>query len=334
MLYPSIGQPLLNLIKDASHVMIASHKRPDADCAYSSMALDLILRSMGKKTMMVNEGPFNRSEVLPCAASFYSSPTEDFLASDPLVVIVDCSDAQRVGTAFGAADLSKLKVVILDHHSSHDPDFGDAVYRIPESVSTTLIIYQLSKALGVTISKECAQYILRGFITDSGGFRFIDSKQNETFFLIAELTNAYGLCVSYEYEYIFSRQSMAVNRFLSKLMDRSRFFHEGRLAISFEYESDAAEYEGNPAPTDDYFARMFLVQGVQAVVMLRYLEPNRTNLSFRSSHRSGIDVGAIASEFPGKFNGGGHVHASGADVAMDMETALNAVVNSMNGCFN
>lgn len=326
-LYPPVGQDVLDLISQANHIIIAGHKKPDGDCIYSCMALDRIFASMGKKTVMVNEGPFNKSEVAPCASSFLPSVPDAFWAERPLVVIVDCSDLQRVGSALDPEKCKGLKTVVLDHHSSHDSNFGDSVYRVPDSISTTLIVYKLAEALGVSLSKECAQYIFRGFITDSGCFKFLDSKQNESYKIISALMNEHCICTSYEYEYLYNRESMAVNRFLSKLMDRCQLFYDGRLAISFETEQDASDFPGISAPTDDLYARMFLVQGVEAVVMVNFVEPLRTNLGFRSSHRSGIDVGSIAASMPGKFNGGGHFHASGADVAFSIDDTLKQLLD-------
>ena len=61
----------------------------------------------------------------------------------------------------------------IDHHPDH-ARFGDINCVVPDSPSSTLLVYELIKEAGVKISSDMAINLLTGFVTDTGGFQFVD----------------------------------------------------------------------------------------------------------------------------------------------------------------
>ena len=49
-IFPQCDERLLDAIRNASRAVIVSHRNPDGDAIASTLAMDAILRKMGKKT--------------------------------------------------------------------------------------------------------------------------------------------------------------------------------------------------------------------------------------------------------------------------------------------
>ena len=62
---------ILNAIRKHKSFLIASHASPDADAVASSLAMAALLKSMGKKVVVVNEDPLSQwLTFLPLAKLF------------------------------------------------------------------------------------------------------------------------------------------------------------------------------------------------------------------------------------------------------------------------
>ena len=73
---------------------------------------------------------------------------------------------------------------------------------------------------------------------------------------------------------------------------------------------------GDERLSDGVYATLLEAENVKAVIFLKE-KPDSVEIGFRSKHHSGIDVGALASE----FGGGGHMHAAGASISASAEEA-------------
>ncbi len=84
------------------------------------------------------------------------------------LIVVDCSDAQRVGSILEHG----VKVdLVVDHHKSH-LDFGEIDYVEAESEATALMLVEKLPGLGgLEITKDVAVCLMTGLLTDTLGFR-------------------------------------------------------------------------------------------------------------------------------------------------------------------
>jgi phosphoesterase RecJ-like protein len=304
--YPPIDEEILALLRDREEFIVIGHISPDGDCLSSQMAMNSMLLKMGKTVHMANAGPFDRSEISHLRSDFLNHIDDELKQRDPLVVVVDCSSPERIGHL--ADEIGGLTTVVFDHHSSGE-QFGTYRYIVPRSVSTTLIIMQLYKALDVEISQEIAEHLFFGFATDSGFFRFINAYRGETLRLVAELVDL-GVSPNVMNDRMTGGKSFGYIKYLGKLIDRSESLLDGKVMVSSSWLEDSKQYITTDKPSDSLYTMLLSVQGVEVVLFFKELEGGRTEVGFRSSHQSSINVGALAES----FGGGGHKKAAGATV--------------------
>nr|WP_319474565.1 DHH family phosphoesterase [uncultured Sphaerochaeta sp.] len=304
--YPPIDEEILALLREREEFVVIGHVSPDGDCLSSQMAMNSMLLKMGKNVQMANAGPFDRSEISHLRSDFLNHIDDELKQRDPLIVVVDCSSPERIGHL--ADEIKGLTTVVFDHHSSGE-QFGTYRYIVPRSVSTTLIIMQLYKALDVEISQEIAEHLFFGFATDSGFFRFINAYRGETLRLAAELVDL-GVSPNVMNDRMTGGKSFGYIKYLGKLIDRSESLFDGKVMISSSCLEDSKQYITTDKPSDSLYTMLLSVQGVEVVLFFKELEGERTEVGFRSSHQSSINVGALAES----FGGGGHKKAAGATV--------------------
>ncbi len=236
--------------------------------------------------------------------------------------MVDCSSPERIGHL--AKEIEGLTSVVFDHHSSGE-QFGTYRYIVPRSVSTTLIIMQLYKALDVEISQEIAEHLFFGFATDSGFFRFINAYRGETLRLAAELVDLGGVSPpNVMNDRMTGGKSLGISS-TCKLIDRSESLFDGKVMISTSCLEDNKQYITTDKPSDSLYTMLLSVQGVEVVLFFKELEGEKTEIGFRSSHQSSINVGALAET----FGGGGHKKAAGATVNKPIKEAKRLLLEAV-----
>ncbi len=304
--YPPIDEKILQLIRTNDNFVVIGHVSPDGDCLSSQMAMYSLLLKMGKNVQMANAGPFDRSEITHLRADFLSHIDEQLHSLNPLVIVVDCSTLDRIGHL--AQEIEGLITIVFDHHSSGEP-FGTYRYIVPRSVSTTLIVMQLYKALDVELSQEIAEHLFFGFATDSGFFRFLNAYRGETLRLVAELIDL-GVSPNTMYDRMTGGKSLGYVKYLGKLIDRSKSLLDGKLMVSYSCLEDSKTFITTDKPSDSLYSMLLAVKGVEVVLFFKQVSETTTEVGFRASHQSTVDVGELA----GRFGGGGHKKAAGLTI--------------------
>jgi len=115
-------------------------------------------------------------------------------------------------------------------------------------------------------------------------------------------------------------------RYLGTLIDRSEQFLDGRIICTYAYLKDTGTF-GDDKPSDLFYSQMLSVKGAEAVLLFKEKEDGKTEVGLRSSHSSLIDVGLLAAE----FGGGGHKHASGMTVPLDIPAIQTKLLKKIEG---
>jgi phosphoesterase RecJ-like protein len=307
---PAYPATIIDLITRSENVIIAGHVSPDGDCLSSQIALGKMLSAMGKKVVLANVGPFERTEITKWKKFFVQEVTKEMKADNPLLIVTDCSTSDRIGALY--QQTKGLKTVIIDHHASGEP-FGDERFIVPTCPATSLLIQHLYHAMGQPISKDAASFIFFGFATDTGYFRFINAGQGFTMDFVSELVDL-GVSPNAVYMKMTGGKKLEYIHYLGALIQRSEPFLEGKVMCSSCYQKDKELY-GEDRPSDLFYSQMLSVDGVEVVMLFKELPEGKTEVGFRSSHDSVVDVGILAAT----YGGGGHKHASGVTVARSIE---------------
>lgn len=305
--YP-IPEQLITTILQSTRFVVCGHMRPDGDCAYSVMAMGNLLKQLNKEYILVNEGNFLKAEISDFEKKLQKDIPQSWLNKETVGIIVDCSTKDRLGCY--AESFERFTTLILDHHSSGFTK-NQTNYIVPESPSTTLIVYKLFKALNLEITLDTAQMLFRGFVTDSGFFKFLGANSQESFEIVADLVRI-GVNPAEEYAYISGNKPLNGVKFLSQLIQRTETYFNGKLVISHEEPSDLQEFGEQSLTADSYYAQMLAVKDVEAVALLKISNKidNAVEVGLRASHNSKIDAGEIAT----LHGGGGHMKAAGVTI--------------------
>ncbi|MDI6871589.1 MAG: bifunctional oligoribonuclease/PAP phosphatase NrnA [Bacillota bacterium] len=305
--------------------IVTSHVHPDGDAVGSVLAMGWILRQLRKEVRLL------LPERVPAAYTFLpgqelievagpAGPAEDAEGERPLwpaeaVVVVDCSDADRLGPVQkllppGAA------VITVDHHLQNE--FGEPRYVRTEAAATGELLYELIRELGLQLDCDTATCLYTALLTDTGSFRFANTTA-ETLHIAADLLHL-GVSPSCVAEQVYDVRPLGALRLLAEALATLRVTPCGRVAW-LEMDEGMLERHGvDASETEGIVNYARTIAGVKIGALFRGVGPSLTRVSWRS--RPGYDVARLA----GRFGGGGHVNAAGCDIPLPVPEAVKAGV--------
>jgi len=302
---------IINHIKKANHILLASHSDPDGDAVGSLLALGIAIGRRSQKTTIYNASP------IPAVYRFLPSVErivrhiKKANAYD-LALIMDCGDLPRIGEA--STTVSQIPVVInIDHHISNT-GFGDIQLIDPLACSTAEIVYRLIKALDVPLNKAIATSLYTGILTDTGSFRF--SSTNQAAFAISQEMTELGVEPHDVAQHVYGTYSLGRIKLLNLALDSIEISENGKLSIMTVTGAMFAETGTHPEDVDGMINYARRIEDVKVAALIQEQQNGnshsnshcRYHVSLRSDGT--VDVAAIA----GSFGGGGHASAAGFQI--------------------
>jgi len=302
---------IINHIKEASHILLASHSGPDGDAVSSLLALGLAIGKLGRKTTIYNASP------IPAVYRFLPS-VERIVRhikkanTYDLALVLDCGNLPRVGEAHST--VSQIPVVInIDHHISNT-GFGDIQLVDPLACSTAEIVYRLIKAMDVPIDNAMATSLYTGILTDTGSFRF--SSTNQAAFAISQEMAELGVEPHDVAQHVYGTYSLGRIKLLNLALDSIEISDNGKLSIMTVTGAMFAETRTQPEDADGMINYARRIEDVKVAALIHEQKNGTTNSNGRCRYHvslrsdGSVDVAAIA----GSFGGGGHASAAGFQV--------------------
>ena len=299
-------------IRQANRVAIFTHMRPDGDAIGSALALSAALDFLKtpNQVCVETEIPSNLTFV-EGVEKIVKKPRGEY----DLLIVVDCSDEQRLGALseeYFIAKRKKIDVINIDHHVSNTR-FGK--YDFVQNCSANCMhIATLIEYLGVPFVKKIAEYLLLGLLTDSGNFSH-DDVTEETLLLGAKLVKAGADICRYNYM-LFKRQPKERAALYAKTMSGIRYYHDGRFAVIAVTKKNMEECGADQGMTEGFVDFPLNIDGVEVAASLLEIKKGQYKISLRS--KTYADVNKIA----GTYGGGGHVRAAGCMLFGDLEDVL------------
>ncbi|MEW6670405.1 MAG: DHH family phosphoesterase [Thermodesulfobacteriota bacterium] len=301
---------IIQQLKNSRSVLLASHENPDGDAIGSLLALGLALDSLKKKTTLYNPSP------IPAVYRFLPSVkrvVKHLRKGDHFdaVVILDCGDIERIGQ--GAAVIGNVPVIInVDHHITNS-GFGTHQLIDTQACATAEIVYRLITALNAPISRDIADSIYTGILTDTGSFRF--SNTNHAAFAICEEMIACGADPYQIAQHVYGKYSLGRIKLLNLALDSIEISRNGRLSLMTVTKEMLTETGTQPEDADGLINYARRIEAVAVAVLIQErmnhkgsLGKNQFHVSLRSDGT--VDVARIAAS----FGGGGHASASGFSI--------------------
>lgn len=301
-------------IEVAQTIIIEVHETPDGDAIGSGLAMYLALKSLGKDVDLVIPTYPKNYNFLPGADEIKSEGRD---IKYDLGIALDCTDTKRLKGYEPYFENAKTTISI-DHHGSNKM-FADYNYVDPVSPACAQILIVVLKKLEIEINKEIGTCILVGIITDTGGFKY-EGVTTETFEFVADLLRK-GVNVSETYKRVLQVKTKPNFLLTRKIMDRIEFLADGKITFTYITKEDEEEVNAEEGDHEGLVEIARDIEGVEVSIFLRELDTGAYKASLRSKNYVNVsDVCMI-------FGGGGHEHAAGCTMNMELEEAKEKIVN-------
>lgn len=279
-------------------VFITGHVNPDGDALGAAFSLKLLLDS---KNILADVN-FDITTKLPSNLNHlpYNLISENYQDNYDTAFVFDCGNSSRLGK-FEKLVLGSKNIIVVDHHV--DPSFGDVQIIDSNAASTTQVLFRQFKNDNIEISKDMANCLLTGLITDTGRFQYSNTT-SEVFNIASELLDA-GANLSEISENIYGSIEFNALTLQSKVIERIVLKEEISFAHSIVFQNDYSDYQVEPEETDFLIDVVRLVKESNVALLLKEQKDGSFKGSLRS--RGDVNVQKIASI----FDGGGHIAASG-----------------------
>lgn len=170
-----LAHQLRDIVATAQRIAILTHANPDADAVSSALGVAELCRRVGAEPALVATGdsmlPPNLTFIPGAERVRESNPVA--IAEADLLVLVDCSDEQRLGPIVDelAEEFERRRPIInIDHHVTNTR-FGSFNIVVPEAAATAEIITTIFDALALEIDAQTATTLLAGVYGDTLGLR-------------------------------------------------------------------------------------------------------------------------------------------------------------------
>jgi bifunctional oligoribonuclease and PAP phosphatase NrnA len=302
----------LAALRDGRRFVLVTHENPDGDALGSLVAMQAVLRALGKDTLMyMARGEFP----LPYEYAFFQFG-DDLISDVPddvgerTIVFLDCGNFDR-----NAVDVGGAPIVNVDHH--HDNTrFGTINHVVPEASSTAEVVWDLMQGLDVALTADIAEALYVGLVTDTGRFMY-ENTGPRAHVMAADLIEA-GVDVHEIYRRLYEGVPGPKLALLTRALAAVQRFDGGRLTLARLTVEDFAATGAEESFTEGIIDHLRSVQGTKVAALARELTGDDrrgfSKVSLRATDND-VDVSVIARV----QGGGGHRQAAGFATEMDRD---------------
>lgn len=309
---------LLPFLEKPQGIVITHHHNADADALGSSLALYHYLTLKGHHCTVISPNAMpDFLQWMPAAYKvlIFDEKREEATKTINAADIIFCLDFNNLGRTKEMApilDKSKAKKVLIDHHLNPSSDFDFGISN-PMKSSTCEMVYDLINDFGdnYLISKEIAQCLYAGVMTDTGSFRF-NSTSAAVHLMVADLKQK-GLNHSSIHQYILDNYQENRLRLLGYVLsEKMLLFPEYHSAIIALGKDELNKFKISTGDTEGFVNYPLSIKNIVLSIFISERD-NEIRMSFRS--KGDFNVNVFAKTY---FNGGGHHNASGgrSDVSL------------------
>ena len=353
-------QQLVELVRQASSILVLTHANPDGDALGSSIALKRGLEKLGKQVTVAMGGKIPATfDFLPGYAEVENEFTankdllliidesqakvgnvslkrvsetklmvvvtpkegvltpqsvriEDGSFRTDLVIVLDCSDLDRMGVIYeeNPSLFFEVPVVNIDHHPTNT-NFGKVNLIDVTASSTAEILVSLLETLGKDIpgmiDAEMATCLLTGITTDTGSFQNANTTPKSL--TVAAQMVAAGARQQEIVKRIFMTRSLAQLRLWGRALSYIKEDPQNHFAWTILTKADFVASQAEPTNTEGVVDELLKSAEGMNFVLLMVERDGEVKCSMRSIQPH-MDVSAIALH----MGGGGHVQAAGFSV--------------------
>ena len=314
MLTNSLFKQIYKCIKKYNKIVIARHVGADPDALGSTLGLkEAILNTFPNKKVFVVGLPAPRHKYIGQLDKF----TEDMYVNS-LLIVLDTPNKSRID----GVDIDRFEFKIkIDHHPFVEK-FADIEFIDEKSSSASQIVVELIKDTKLKLNKEAASKLFIGIVGDTNRFLYYYTT-SKTFDLVSYMIKETNLDFTSLYENMYLR-SMHDLKFQSYIISNLIVTDNGFGFIKIDQET-LDKYEIDASTAANMSNNLTFIEDIYAWGVFVY---DKTNNNIRGSIRS---RGPIINNVAEKYNGGGHIYASGVRVD-NFDIVDNLVIDLDNRC--
>lgn len=308
---------ILKFVKSHGDFLVSAHIRADGDALGSALALNRMLKKMGKTSHVVSDrGTSPELAFMPESDKVGANPS-DLKSHYDAVLTTDTADFSRLERIKDALPKG-IFIINIDHHASNTR-FGNVNWIDDTFSSSGEMVFELVKSSGVKIDKIIATNIYVAMVTDTGSFGFSNTKYY-THLRAAELIN-YGAEPAPIAKKLWREKERGQLKLLADCINNIKTTNDGKVGWITLTKDMIMRNGFSPMQTQDYIDAVKSLKGVQVAILLREAdESGKTKVSWRTEKP--IDGVKLAA----RFSGGGHPRASGATVHSPLKEAEKIIV--------
>ena len=290
---------LLELIENAKNIAITGHVSPDGDCTGSTLALyNYITENFeGKQVRVCLEKPSIKFSYM----NGFDLISEDPFSEADLLVTLDASDKERLGSRGVMLDTAKESICI-DHHVTNT---NFAKFNIVEDFrsSTCELLYTLLDYNKISVNTAICLYT--GIVHDSGVFKY-QSTTRQTMEIAGALIDK-GFDFTKIIDDTYFKKNFNATRLLGLVLTNAKLIFDGKCCYGLLDYDTWTGYIDDKKKMDGIIDNLRNIDGVEIALFMYETAKDEHKVSLRSIN---ADVSAIATA----LGGGGHMRAAGATV--------------------
>ncbi|MFP5364707.1 MAG: DHH family phosphoesterase [Thermoleophilia bacterium] len=306
---PGTRAEALAAIRAGERFLLVTHESPDGDALGSLVAMQGVMRALGKDSVMFIAGD---EFPLPYEYAFFQF---DGLVTDlpddvaqRTIVYLDCGNVDR-----NAVDVGDSPIINLDHH--HDNTrFGTINHVVSAASCTAEIVWDVARALDVVLTLQMAEALYVGLVTDTGRFMY-ENTGPAAHIMAADLIEA-GVDVHEIYRRLYEGVPEPKLALLTRALTGVQRYDGGRLTLARLTRQDFAQTGAEDSYTEGIIDHLRAVQGTKVAAIARELASDGPRATWKVSLRAtdgSVDVSLIARA----QSGGGHRQAAGFATQME-----------------
>ena len=317
-----IIKSLKSLLSSPKKILLTTHKSPDGDAIGSSLALYHYLKSEGHEVTVSTPDEMpgflkwmpGSDDILVYAKD--KKKFEKTLIEAEILFALDYNHFKRTGNEMEKllASSQALKIMI-DHHQEPDDFMKYRVWDVMAS-STAQLVWDFIVALSgkKAIDKSIGECLYTGIMTDTGSFRFTTCTAH-TLRITADLLEI-GVRGDLIHQMVYDQNSIDRIQLMGHALEKIVLMPEQDTAYIALSKEELKKFNYQPGDTEGLVNKVLSVKGVNVAAMLTEKE-NQIRMSLRSVGDFSVNQFARA-----YFNGGGHEHAAGGSLEMNLDEAI------------
>lgn len=309
---------LTSLIKKSKNILLLAHISPDGDTLGSMLALKSMLKQIDnveKIDALITGKVPEIYRFLPGSDSIKNPNDSELYKSYDLAITLDCASIDRLGENIDIFRNAKTTANI-DHHISNS-GFADINIIIPDAAACGQVLFELIEPLDITITKDIANCLYTSILTDTGGFKFENTKA-KTFSVCAELIKN-GADSAHIYKECYESKPYEMVMLHANIISQAIMTDDKKIVYASISRKMLQQLNSSDDYVDGIAEALRQINSVDVAIVFKETVKGNTKLSFRSNRVNVCDIAKY-------FGGGGHKLAAGCTINKNIKDSIEDVL--------